>query len=57
MLVLTALGWRLPMRAHLGLQTFLVMLWMHLGVGPHSRSKVSTASCWDAQVAACDAEW
>lgn len=40
MLVLTALGWRLPMRAHLGLQTFLVALWMHLGVGPHSRSKV-----------------
>lgn len=43
MLVLTALGWRLPMRAHLGLQTFLVALWMHLGVGPHSRSKVSGA--------------
>ncbi|KAL4436876.1 hypothetical protein ABPG75_004015 [Micractinium tetrahymenae] len=42
MLVLTALGWRLPLRAHMALQALLVGLWVHFGVGPHCRSKLLT---------------
>ena len=52
MLVLTALGWRLPLRAHMGLQALLVAMWIHLGVGPHSRSKVGTPPAGLAAVTA-----
>lgn len=52
MLVLTALGWRLPLRSHMALQALLVGLWVHFGVGPHCRSKVSlspAAAGWPAR--------
>ncbi len=53
MLVLTALGWRLPLRSHMALQALLVGLWVHFGVGPHCRSKVRPSPAAAGRPARC----
>ncbi|PSC73377.1 mfs dha1 multidrug resistance [Micractinium conductrix] len=40
LLVLTALGWRLPLCVHMPLQAVLVFVWIHFGTAPHSRNKL-----------------
>lgn len=48
LLVLTALGWRLPIRVHMVLQAAMVGTWIHFGTGPHCRNQVGAGAEEDA---------